>query len=155
MCSKKSVFWSMLLFDRISAWHDAVLKEFYFEKNAGSNRWFLKALVRGRAGLKIILTVNSEVAFDLQQPSQLCFRFKTKSGPKKYSLVLLKSNTGPKKVLWHTTDGNQTWQMFKYKIFVVLLNDLEGLKQRLLAFVIRTWNFWVCNGHLQLIKNNF
>ena len=59
----------MLLFDPISAWHDAVLKEFYFEKNAGSNRWFCKALVRGRAGLKIILTLGLEGAFDLQQAS--------------------------------------------------------------------------------------
>ena len=59
----------MLFFGPISAWHDAVLKEFYFEKNAGSNRWFCKALVRGRAGLKIILAENPEVACDQQQPS--------------------------------------------------------------------------------------
>ena len=39
------------------------LVSFFFVKKTGPNRAFLGVLARGRAGLKIIFTVDPEVAF--------------------------------------------------------------------------------------------
>ena len=60
----------MLLLGPISAWHDVVLNEFYFEKIAGFKSMISQGDGPGPGRYEYyFLTVNPEGAFDQQQPS--------------------------------------------------------------------------------------